>query len=175
MTALYRRALGARFADLAPAVQHLHDLGTRATWEGEADVERGTHPLSRLAGWLASLPPAGTAVPLQVTFEPVRGGEIWSRRFGRSLFRTRQFLRDGVLCERAGPITFAFSIAVAEGAMSLRLAGMRVLGIPVPRTLRPAIETREEQTPDGAYRFAVSSRLPGVGLLVAYRGRLRPA
>ena len=175
MTALYRRALGARFDTLAPVVVELHDLADRATWRGEADVDRGTGVLTRLAGWITALPPAGRNLPLEVTFEAVDGEEIWSRRFGASLFRTRQFMRAGTLCERAGPVTFVFRPTVENGALLLSLAGLRVLGLPVPRLLHPAITTREDQAPDGAYRFAVESRLPLLGLLVAYRGWLTRA
>jgi hypothetical protein len=175
MTPLYRRALGARFDELSPMVRNLHDLTSASTWHGEADVERGTTILSRLAGWITSLPPAGRAVPLQVTFESTGGAEIWRRTFGHAVFQTRQFLGPTGLCETAGPVTFAFAIDIARGAMMLRLIGMRVFGIPVPASLRPVIATREEEDGTGTYRFAVEAHLPLVGFLIAYRGWLRPA
>ncbi|RTL69380.1 MAG: DUF4166 domain-containing protein, partial [Hyphomicrobiales bacterium] len=149
MTPLYRRALGPRFDDLSPVVRDLHDLKSVAIWKGEADVERGTNILSRIAGWITSLPPAGSAVPLEVTFEPAGEAEIWTRRFGQAVFQTRQSHGTDGLCETAGPATFTFAIDIADGAMMLRLVGMRVFGIPVPAPLRPVIATREEQDAAG--------------------------
>ncbi len=174
MTPLYRRMLGDRFELLSPMVRHLHDLQGPTTWKGTASVERGKNPFARLAGWLTSLPPAGEDVALKVSFAPDAQGETWERHFGSSRFCTRQFARNGWLCERAGPATFQFSLVVEDGALVLALAGMHFIGLPVPRFLQPSIVTREEQAADGTYRFSVSSQLPVIGLLVAYRGWLAP-
>ena len=85
MIPLYRRVLGARFDQLPPQVRALHDVDARATWRGTADVVRGAHALSRLAGWITSLPPDGPGQPLSVTFEARDEAEVWSRTFGRSV------------------------------------------------------------------------------------------
>lgn len=174
MIPLYRRALGPRFDKLAPIVRDLHDLKCTATWMGEAEVERGTNILSRLAGWITSLPPAGRALPLEVTFARADEAEVWTRAFAQAVFQTRQFLGPDGLCEKAGPATFTFAVEIAEGAMMLRLTGIRVFGIPIPAILRPSVSTREEQDETGTYRFAVEAHLPLVGFLIAYRGWLRP-
>ncbi len=174
MTPLYVRMLGDRFPTLQPQVRLLHEVTGKTIWRGEADVVRGTNPLCRLAGWITSLPPAGRAVPLEVSFEPNTGGETWRRSFGNSVFRTVQFADGGILCERAGPVTFRFRLGVEGGALSLQLDGMRVLGVPVPHILHAVVATREWEE-DGHYRFDVRSELPLAGLLVHYRGWLKPA
>lgn len=174
MTPLYVRMLGDRFPHLQPQVRLLHEVTGKVVWRGEADVARGTNPLCRLAGWITSLPRDGAAIPLEVRFEPTDGGETWTRTFGNSVFRTRQFPCGQLLCERAGPVTFRFRLAVEDGALSLQLDGMRVLGVPVPRFLHAVVATREWEE-DGLYRFDVRSELPLAGLLVHYRGWLKPA
>lgn len=171
MTPLYRRVLGDRFDALPREVKALHNLTGTSMWKGTADVERGSNPLSRLAGWMSGLPPAGPGQALTVTFEPREGREIWTRAFGTAIFRTVQFEDNGVLHERAGPATFRFALRATEGALSLRLIAMRVFGIPVPPFLLPRVATEEREVA-GRYRFRVESSLPIAGFLVRYAGSL---
>lgn len=171
MSPLYRRVLGDRFSELPREVQALHDLDGRATWRGTADVVRGTSLLSRLAGWITSLPPDGPGQPLSVTFEARDEAEVWSRTFGRSVFRTVQFARGTDLCEQAGPVMFRFAAEVDDGVLRLRILGMSIFGIPAPRFLLPVIATEEREIA-GRYRFRVDSALPLIGLLVRYEGSL---
>lgn len=170
---LYRRVLGATFDVLPARVRELHDLRGPAVWWGEASVERGRSPLSRLAAALTGLPPAGADQPLRVTFEPVGAREIWSRRFGRMLFCSIQYERDGFLAERVGPATFVFTAVASTEGLALRLEGFKVLGIPLPRSLHPTVCTFERER-GGRYEFEVEAHLPFLGLLVRYGGWLEP-
>lgn len=171
MMPLYRRVLGARYGELPAQVQALHDLTGTAVWRGMADVERGGNIFCRLAGWITSLPAAGPAQSLTVTFEVRDGVETWTRRFGASIFRSTQFACGDHLCERVGPATFHFDTPVDGGVLRLRLRSLRVLGIPVPKILQPSVATEEREI-DGRYHFFVESRLPLFGLLVRYAGSL---
>ena len=119
------------------------------------------------------MPPEGPDQPLVVTFEPVGETEVWSRRFGKALFRSVQYERGGLLQERVGPTTFVFTpVATTEG-LALRLDGFRVLGIPLPQLLHPTVRTFEREH-HGRYEFEVEARLPLFGLLVRYAGWLEP-
>ncbi len=174
-TPLYRRVLGARFDALPPAVRALHDVARQSTWRGEADVERGTALIARLIGWISRLPPTSRALPLVVTFTADdRGGEHWRRSFGGHVFPTYQRAGDGVIHERIGPATVALRPTAGPEGLALSVEGMRVLGIPVPAALRPAVTTREHEI-DGRYHFEVEAILPLAGRLVRYRGWLAPA
>ena len=82
-----------------------------------------------------------------------------------------QFARGGHLCEYVWPITFVFALTASAEGLALRLEGLRVLGVPMPRLLHPAITTFEGET-EGRYRFQVEARLPLFGLLVRYSGWL---
>ena len=168
---LYRRLLGPGFDALPARVRELHDLGRIGVWEGRAQVERGRSLVARMAAWLSSLPPEGDDLPLRVTFAAVEDKEIWARQFGKALFRSVQHERGGLLYERVGLATFVFVAAPTTNGLSLRLHGFRLLGIPTPRMLHPAVDTFESER-DGRYQFEVEAHLPLFGLLVRYAGWL---
>jgi len=168
---LYRRLLGPAFDALPLRVRELHDLDRISVWEGRAGVQRGRSPVARMAAWLASLPPAGDDQPLRVTFAAVKHKEIWARQFGKALFRSVQHELGGLLYERVGLATFVFAAIATTNGLSLRLHGFRLLGIPMPRMLHPAIDTFESER-DGRYQFEVEAHLPLFGLLVCYAGWL---
>jgi hypothetical protein len=170
---LYRRVLGVDFDVLPARVRELHDLAKTSVWCGRASVERGRSLPARVAALLTGLPPDGPDQPLVVAFEPDGMAEIWSRRFGRSLFRTVQEMRGGYLCERAGPATFIFTAIASGKGLALGLAGFRLMGLPVPSLLHPTVRTFERES-GGRYEFEVEAHLPLFGLLVRYAGWLEP-
>jgi hypothetical protein len=90
------------------------------------------------------------------------------------VFRSLQYERRGRLFERVGPISLAFALDAGPNGLSLRLTGVRLLGVPLPRWLHPNVRTLESER-DGRYRFEVESRLPLLGLLVRYSGWLEKA
>ena len=168
---LYRRLLGPAFDALPARVRELHDLDGVAVWEGRAKVERGRSPIARIAATLSSLPPDADDSPLRVTFAPVADKETWLRQFGTALFCSVQYERDGRLRERISIGTFVFTTVASADGLALRLDGFRLLGVPMPRTLHPAVRTFESER-DGRYRFEVEAHLPLFGLLVRYSGWL---
>lgn len=168
---LYRRLLGERFGALPPRVAELHDVASVSVWVGRADVRRGRSLPSRVVATLLGLPPAGFDQPLEVSFLPDGGTEIWTRRFGHAVFRSVQYERRGLLRERVGPTTFVFALEVSSEGLSLKLEGMRLLGVPLPPFMLPPIRTRESER-DGRYHFEVEAGLPLIGLLVRYEGWL---
>jgi Domain of unknown function (DUF4166) len=168
---LYRRVLGPRFWVLPRRVRELHDLAVATQWAGVANVERGRSRLSRLAAWIAGLPPDGRDRALCVTFEPVGADEIWTRQFGEARFRSVQWQRNGFLCERAGPTTFVFTTVASGEGLALRLDGFRLLGLPLPRLVHPSVRTWECER-EGRYQFEVEACLPLAGLIIRYSGWL---
>ena len=168
---LYRRVLGPRFAVLPARVRELHDLEAASQWAGMANLERGRSRLSRLAAWIAGLPPDGCDQALCVTFEPKGAKEIWTRRFGEVRFRSVQYERSGFLCERAGPATFVFTPVASGNGLALRLDGFRLFGLPLPRPVHPSVRTWECEC-EGRYQFQVEARLPLAGLIIRYAGWL---
>ncbi len=168
---LYRRLLGPAFDKLPARVRELHDLDGVSVWQGRAKVERGQSLVARIAATLSSLPPEGDDQPLRVTFAPVADKEIWARQFGKALFRSVQYERGGLLCERVAISTFVFATVASADGLALRLDGFRLFGVPMPRMLHPEVRTFESER-DGRYHFEVEAHLPLVGLLVRYTGWL---
>jgi hypothetical protein len=173
-TPLYRRLLGARFDELPPRVAELHDVTGVSVWKGRSDVERGRSLACRLVATLFGLPPAGHGQPLEVTFTPDGGTELWTRRFGDAVFRSLQYERRGLLCERVGPSTFVFALVTSPDGMALKLKGVRFLGVPLPRFLAPEVATFESER-EGRYHFEVEASLPLIGRIVRYEGWLEQA
>jgi Domain of unknown function (DUF4166) len=175
---LYRRLLGPAYAAMPPSLKALHDGSRSTTWQGRADVERGTSPVTRLLATLFRLPPAGPDQPLTVTFDLDGDTEIWTRTFGDQQFRSVQFERCGALHETVGPGRLAVCrlimgvTADAEG-LQLSMRGVQLFGMPLPRFLVPEIRAVETEQ-NGRFHFDVEARLLGFGRLVHYRGWLEP-
>ncbi len=173
---LYRRVLGDGFDRLPAPVRRMHEISEPSTAVGQAEITRGQSPLAGLIGGLARLPAAGSDVPTTVLFSPGDGSELWRRTFGRSSFQTVLSAapgRPGHLVERLGLMRFLLRVPVEDEGLSMILTGMTVLGIPVPRLLWPRIAATE-RVEDGLFAFDVSVSAPIGGLIIRYRGRLRP-
>jgi len=85
----------------------------------------------------------------------------------------RQGRKSSLIVERFGP--FAVALALVAGADCLYLVPRRwsCLGLPLPKFLLPAGTTFESER-DGEFNFDVEIRAPLVGLIVSYKGALRP-
>lgn len=179
MEPVYRRVLGPRFSELPAAVQALHDVRAPQAWKGACAVTRGTSLFARIACGLGGLPPATEREQedFRFTVRPDEDGEVWSRGFpGLAPFTSRQWAgdRDGLLYERALPLTFAFKVETGADGLVLKLKRGWFLGVPVPRALLLDVAASEAAL-DGVFRFDVAARFPWGALLVQYRGWLKPA
>ena len=173
---LYRRVLGDGFERLPPPVRRMHDIAEPSTAEGRAEITRGRSLMAAIIGWLARLPAAGSDIPTTVQFSPRDGSELWRRTFGGSSFQTVLSAvpgRPGHLVERLGVMRFLLEVPVDDRGLSMLIVGMTVLGIPVPRMFWPRIGA-SERVEDGLFAFDVSVAAPIGGLIIRYRGRLRP-
>jgi Domain of unknown function (DUF4166) len=172
--ALYRRLLGARFDELPAKVRELHDVTAPSAWHGSADVERGASMLARLLATLLRLPPDGPHQSLRVSFVPKDGRECWTRQFERATFRSVQFERDGLQCERIGPSCLMSAPVASREGLALELRAITVFGVPLPSALHPRVRTFECER-GGRYHFEAEAHLPLGGLLVRYAGWLGKA
>jgi hypothetical protein len=170
---LFRRVLGGFIEQTPISVRRLHDRRGRALYRGEVVVERGVGRWARCFAWLTGLPPAG-AGPIEVEIVAGDGHERWARRVGghtmRSILWAPAF--SWLLWELLGPVLFAYCLRVEDGAIVWRVEKVRVLGVlPLPSRWFAGVEARESGS-EGRYRFDVRAALPGIGLLVHYRGWL---
>lgn len=172
MTPLYQRILGPVWAELPAAIREMHDGVSLAA--GEADVERGRHPLAWIGAVLMGFPAAGKAKPLRVQFDYDERGETWTREFAEARFSSRQYAgRDHLLCEQFGVMAFAMALVLRDGELQLHTRNWRAFGVPLPLWLAPRSRAYESAE-DGVFRFFVEISHPLCGLIVRYNGWLKP-
>ncbi len=174
---IYRTVLGPAFDTLPVAVRNLHAGIEARRWTGSATVRRGTGIFARLLCAAFRFPDAAHAAPATVTFAPENGCERWTRNIGGKTFTSFQSVGTGrdryLLIERFG--IARFSIALVRDGPRLVFVPRRwsIWKIPMPGRLLPSAETFESEV-DGQFAFDVTIRAPLIGLIVAYRGTLRP-
>ncbi len=134
-------------------------------YAGQAQVTGGSGLLARCVAWLFNFPRAGENIALTVTKSAMRHGEKWERNFAGRPFHIR---------ERFFAFTFEQELAVAERSLSYTVRRGWFLGIPLPAFLLPWSKARE-YVDCGGFHFDVALYAPLTGgLIVRYRGFLRP-
>jgi hypothetical protein len=172
---LYARLLGPDWLLLPAITRALHQPEPEALFEGRADIRRGSNLLARLMASLLGLPEAGSAVETLVKVSRTDdGGELLERWYGHRHFATWQGARDGLLIERFGPFELRFRLSGHEAGIDFHQIGVSLWGLGLPRALAPQVRASERADGD-VHCFDVSLSLPGVGLIVAYKGRLERA
>lgn len=171
---LYRRALGAAYGWQSMAGQELHDAG-RSRWTGRCTVDGAQTAAGHLLARLFQLPAPAVDVPIVVEFAASDGGEVWTRRIGGRVMRSRHYIGrrkpSGWVVEQFGPFAFDLKLSAKDSCLDFVLAGMRFCGVPLPSALWPRINADESEE-EGRFRFDVKISLPLVGRLVRYRGWL---
>jgi Domain of unknown function (DUF4166)/Saccharopine dehydrogenase NADP binding domain len=173
---LYQRILGGAWSSLPAQIRTMHDGRDGAIAEGRARVERGAHPLAKLAAMVMGFPRAGEDIPVRVDFAVRAGRETWRRDFAGRRFQSEQFAGAGrseaLLCERFGPLTFAMALVVEGARLNLAPRRWTFLGVALPLWLAPRF-IAFESVENGAFSFHVEISHPLIGLIVRYRGQLR--
>ncbi|WP_135209660.1 SDR family oxidoreductase [Vitreimonas flagellata] len=173
---LYQRILGDAWSALSESVRAMHD-GARLG-EGVASVERGSNPFAWLAGVAMSFPPAHAETPVRVHFDVSSREEVWTRTFGAHRFRSAQYEGKGrwrrLLVERFGALEFAMALVRDGKRLRLVMRAWRAFGVPMPLWFAPRSDAYETEE-GGVFRFFVEISHPLVGLIVRYRGWLKPA
>jgi hypothetical protein len=160
--------LGADFDRLASTVRRAHVGVIRLS--DQARVTRGGAAANALAN-IMGLPPASDRMAMTVEGEHLSDRMIWNRRFGDRKFESCFRLRHGRLIELLGPFRLQLRPEARDGRLVYVLERVTLLGLPVPRSLAPALEAWEGER-DGGYDFTVEVRLPFLGRLVRYEGLL---
>ena len=171
---LYRRVLGGAYEEMPVAWRALHDSGA-STWKGQCVCDPAETWVGRLISRLFQFPASDSEAPISVEFTMSGAGEIWTRRIGRRVMRSRQYIgvrsKRGAVVEQFGPLAFDLDLPIEKGRMDLVMTGARFAGIPLPRWCWPHIKAFETGAA-GKFRFDVEIGLPGIGRLVRYRGWL---
>ncbi|MCJ2035225.1 SDR family oxidoreductase [Methylobacterium sp. J-068] len=174
---IYRAVLGSALDGLPSPVRDLHEGAGMRRWTGSATVRRGTGLLARLVCAVVGFPETAQGAAATITFTPEQGAERWTRTIGGKTFTSLQSVGTGrdrhLLVERFGIARFSLAL-VRDGERLLFVPRRWSIGtVPMPGRLLPVGETFESAV-DGQFAFDVTIRAPLVGLIVAYRGTLRP-
>jgi hypothetical protein len=117
-------------------------------------------------------------VPITVAFSPEEGAERWTRSFSGKSFSSVQSPGAGkdehLLVERFGIASFALALVVEGDSLFFVPKRWSILGCPMPRLLLPSGRSLETEK-DGQFCFDVEIKMPLIGLIVAYKGRLNPS
>ncbi len=172
---IYQQVLGARFSGLPAGLAALHGLRGNATYVGSADIQRGANPVAQLCAAIAGLQPTMRDAPTRVEFTADHTREVWRRDFGGRKMSSTLTCRNGLLCERLGPMQFRFELQLRDGEIWWIVRGVRALGLlPLPARLFRGVRCRERES-RGRYEFLVEAALPLIGPLIRYEGWLEPA
>ncbi len=175
---LYQHVLGESWNQLSPEIRQLHSVEAEVKYGGRCTVERGRHPLSSLLAAIIGFPRAGNNQDITVTLtSDGKGGERWVRSTGSCTFSSMQ--REGpgrakwLIREAFGPIFVDMALVVENKNLRYIVRRWGLFGVMLPLALGPrssAIETVEE----GQFCFDVQISHPFTGLIVRYRGLLKP-
>ncbi|WP_208349343.1 SDR family oxidoreductase [Pseudaestuariivita rosea] len=170
----FQQVLGDSFHDLPEPVQASHQTVGTLRMVGTSQISRGTHPLSRLTGWLFRFPKANDDIPVEVIKTRQGKTEVWERNFDGHRFRSYLTPGENGMIERFGPISFLLGLHVKDRALHFPVLSARAFNlIPIPKWLLP-ISVATESAENGQFRFDVKLSAPiGIGLVVHYRGQLR--
>jgi hypothetical protein len=127
---------------------------------------------------LLRFPAEGSSIPVTLRVEVEDAAERWHRTFATRPLVTRQRCRDaGILDEQVGVLELRFRLEIRDAALRYEQVDARLrigrLALPWPRWCRPRVEA-VEVADSGSVIVSVDVRLPALGLLIGYRGRLGP-
>ncbi|MBZ7920775.1 DUF4166 domain-containing protein [Ensifer adhaerens] len=176
---LYRQILGRDWDRLPGSIRVLHEKSEgHAIFRGRAVVERGGSVWARLVASVLGFPGASPDVPVEIHFACRNGREVWTRRFGAKVLRSAQHRierpNEQWLAEEFGPFRILCALEPTENRLYLSVRAWSFLGLPLPLVLAPGGRTFEEDR-DGLFHFHVEVESPLTGMIVRYRGWLRPA
>lgn len=160
--------------DLPAKVRELHS--GEGIYSGRCKIERGQGGLVALMLCAGRFPPDGDDIPVCVTISRTGPRWTWERDFSGHKTRSRMTYDRKAACVRESFGSFSIWLLPEWTGHRLNIAIRRltILGIPIPAFLLPRSSTVEWQDEQERFRFDVSARMPGIGLLIRYRGWLTP-
>jgi len=160
-------------------LQDLHRYGGELS--GTVKLEFGSGLSGRIGRQLArklGLPTQAGDQKLHVVISHKNGALYWSRQFNSahtmvSVFTPKGHYPAGYWHESTGKLSFKLGVNLLEGGWYWVLKNITFMGVPMPAWLFPSSHAYKRIT-DGLYEFSVTFRLPLLGQLVSYSGKLSP-
>ncbi|KIC43399.1 NAD(P)-binding dehydrogenase [Ruegeria sp. ANG-R] len=129
-----------------------------------------------LALRIGRFPPGGDDLPVTLNIRRAEAYWVWDRDFSghRTLSRVSFDQTRDCVREKIGGLTIWLQPVPTETGLAIEIRRLCLFGIPCPRILLPRSASTESEDAQSRFRFDISARLPGIGLLIRYRGWLAP-
>ncbi len=164
---VFRELLGDQLDQVEGVLRAFSDHPVAA--DGALDVTHHPGRMARFFIWILALPKEGKNQPTHIKIDRTPGVERWNRRIGRSKFRTRHAVVDGLLEERAGRFRFLHRVSVVDGGLHYHQERVYFLGIKLPLTFSPIIEANAKGDAQG-WSLDLMVSCPRCGPICQYRG-----
>lgn len=174
---LFEIALGADWERLPAVTRHIHEARPVTVLEGRAEVEGARTRTGRFLARLFSLPEQAGDVAVRTVISSDGVTERYERHYPTRTMVSVMAAADaarGTITEVMGPLRFTLRVSGSEQGIDLAPLSVSWRSVPLPLWLLPRIVATERASADGRHLFDVRVSLPPFGLLVHYRGWLRP-
>jgi len=172
---IWQRALGSSFDGLPRELRYFHALQGQHVLSGAAEVRASESAPARWLARCVGTPRRSGLRTFRFTLHAAANGETWDRDFQDHRMTSRLAVRQGQIIETMGPVRLTFDLRADASGLAVRLVAMRVIGLPWPRCMCPAVMAREQPGPIGntpQLHFEIRARLPLLGEFIHYRGHL---
>lgn len=173
----FQTALSEAWRRIPAITRAIHTVDPSIILEGEAEVEGARTAIGRLIAKVFGFPEGAAHVPVRVVIENDGKGEHWARIYPTRTMRSYMTNADAALStieEHMGPFRFVLKLVGTEQGIDLIPVRVSWHSLPLPLWLLPAVDATERASADGRHLFDVRVSLRPFGLLVHYRGWLRP-
>ncbi|SDW23743.1 protein of unknown function [Ruegeria halocynthiae] len=159
---------------LPDSVKALHRGEGR--YSGRCSITRGRGVLIAFALRIAGFPPEGDDLPVTLDIRKIGDCWRWDRDFaGHQTYSRISFdPRRGYVREQIGGLTIWLQPVATDTGLAIEIRRLCLLGIPCPGFLLPRSASTEGEDAQSRFRFDISARVPGLGLLIRYKGWLIP-
>jgi hypothetical protein len=169
---LYQRLLGEEFTHLPPVLREFHSLPHGGQAQGVLQVQYGRGFVRRALAKLLRLPREGKHIAVHLQVQAHDNHEIWVRHFDDLRVQTTQWQTGKLLIEKAGPLCFAFRLSADKETLRFDFSHNQIGAIKLPFTVLQ-VDAQARGLED-SWQIIVMIRVPLIGLLVEYRGEIRP-
>ncbi len=157
---LYRQLLKDDFDRLPPALRQFHSAPGGGRAVGSVAVRHASGLLARLLGF----PRAGDNLPMRLEVVASETQEIWIRRFGDVVRRSKQRLERDLLLETFGPVRLLFRVLADDRGMRFESQRASLWVLPLPLRV-----SATERGGDRSWEFEVNIARVG-----SYSGAMAP-
>ncbi|EEE37808.1 hypothetical protein RKLH11_1645 [Rhodobacteraceae bacterium KLH11] len=129
-----------------------------------------------LALRIGGFPHEGTDLPVTLAIRQSGTDWLWDRNFAghRTSSRLSFDHARGWVREQIGGLTIWLQPVRNKAGLAIEIRRLCLFGIPCPGFMLPRSASTEAEDAQARFCFDISARVPGLGLLIRYRGWLVP-